>query len=87
MERTTFSLIKEVNDLCTTACKHLNIIDITKLVVLSVSCGAFKMYIFTRNKELNFSKENIESLTKSVTELKDVLIKIGTSGITTLYWT
>ena len=42
-------------------------------------CGAFKMNIFTRNKELNFSEENIESLTKSVTELKDVLTKIGTS--------
>jgi hypothetical protein len=37
------------------------------------------MNIFTRNKELNFSKENIESLTKSVTELKDILTKIGTS--------
>ncbi|MDG4717349.1 hypothetical protein [Winogradskyella marincola] len=37
------------------------------------------MNIFTRNKELNFSVENIESLTKSVTELKDVLTKIGTS--------
>ena len=37
------------------------------------------MNIFTRNKKLNFSEENIESLTKSVTELKDVLTKIGTS--------
>jgi hypothetical protein len=37
------------------------------------------MNIFTRNKELNFSEENIESLTKNVTELKDVLTKIGTS--------
>ncbi|XCF07515.1 hypothetical protein ABI125_06570 [Tamlana crocina] len=37
------------------------------------------MNIFTRNKELNFSEENIESLTKSVTELKDLLTKIGTS--------
>lgn len=37
------------------------------------------MNIFTRNKELNFTDENIESLTNSVTELKDVLTKIGTS--------
>ncbi|WP_421804210.1 hypothetical protein [Flagellimonas sp.] len=37
------------------------------------------MNIFKRNKELNFSDENIESLTKSVTELKSVLDEIGTS--------
>ncbi|CAM4320387.1 hypothetical protein [Zobellia nedashkovskayae] len=37
------------------------------------------MNIFTRNKELNFSEENIESLTKSVTELKIVLNEVGTS--------
>ena len=42
-------------------------------------CGAFKMNIFTRNNDLNFSEENIESLTKSVTELKNVLTEIGTS--------
>ena len=42
-------------------------------------CGAFKMNIFTRNKELNFTEENIESLTKSVTELKIILNEIGTS--------
>jgi hypothetical protein len=41
--------------------------------------GAFKMNIFTRNKDLNFSEENIESLTKSVIELKSVLTEIGTS--------
>ena len=37
------------------------------------------MNIFIRNKDLNFSEENIESLTKSVTELKNVLTEIGTS--------
>ena len=37
------------------------------------------MNIFTRNKDLNFSEENIESLTKSVAELKNVLAEIGTS--------
>ena len=37
------------------------------------------MNIFKRNKELNFSDEYIESLTKSVTELKSVLDEIGTS--------
>ena len=37
------------------------------------------MNIFTRNKDLNFSEKNIESLTKSVTELKSVLTEIGTS--------
>ncbi|WP_111684163.1 hypothetical protein [Winogradskyella tangerina] len=37
------------------------------------------MNIIKRNKELNFTEENIRSLTKSVTELKDILTKIGTS--------
>ncbi|WOD42162.1 hypothetical protein [Hwangdonia lutea] len=37
------------------------------------------MNIFTRNKYLNFSEENIESLTKSVAELKNILTEIGTS--------
>jgi len=37
------------------------------------------MNIFTRNKDLNFSEKNIESLTKSVTELKNFLTEIGTS--------
>ena len=37
------------------------------------------MNIFTRNKKLNFSEKNINSLTKSVTELKNILTEIGTS--------
>lgn len=38
------------------------------------------MNIFNRHKAFDFSDENIESLSVSVTELKDVLRKIGTSG-------
>ena len=36
------------------------------------------MKLFTRNSQLNFSEENITSLSKSVTELKEVLTKVGT---------
>ena len=36
------------------------------------------MNLFTRNNQLNFSEKNINSLSHSVTELKDVLAKVGT---------
>jgi hypothetical protein len=37
------------------------------------------MNIFNRHKSLNFSDENIESLSKTITELKNILSKVGTS--------
>lgn len=47
---------------------------------LFMSFSTFIMKIFDRNKRLNFSDENIESLSESILVLKDVMMEIGVSN-------